>query len=1200
MKRILLLHLVLLLCNGLCNAQTNSIDIGSANQNINPATTFNAWTVFAEGPDMQSSLCFNDGSGRGNTSGPPGSAPSSATLPILTQGPATKAYLLTTFPGWPAGSYLSCFNGNTIYNPIPGSTDATFGIFHYNISSCSMTIRRKFLICSSTTQTVNFSINVTADNYLNTIIVDADSTSPVIIYNTGAFSLPGVGPINGNATLAPGIHTIDIKCSDAEDQNTSYGIWYLFPSGQHEWNPFGVAITGNITTAGNVLLNTASIPAVSAITGNSNTCANSTTSLSDATAGGNWSSSNTAIATVSAAGVVTGIAPGNVVISYTVGTGPCSNIATQNLTVTNCTPALCTGTLGAPIVNITFGSGSSNPGPQLSAAVPGATTTYTFASYAVGNPPFPPPNDGYYELANVVPFNSAWFTGAPDHTGNTNGYMAMFNASPSPGEFYRQTVTSLCPGTTYEFAAWIANVVDPAILPGAILPNITFNILDPTTNAVLASYNSGDIAMSSSMTWKQYGSLFTMPAGLSSIILVLSNNNIGGGAQPGNDLVIDDITFRPCGPTTIAALDKDSICQGNNVTLEGNVSGGLHNPAYQWQISTDGGVTFVDIPGATTLNYTESGLTQGTYQFQLLSAEAVNISTATCRFVSNIVTLKVGSSSIAVNAGNDSLICKNSSFALSGSGTNIVQYAWTPKTYLSDSTLQNPTATITATTKFYLAATNAAGCTAVDSVTMTVQNLPVKTNNDTAVCAGNTIQLNTNGANSYSWSPSTGLTNTGIANPVDTSTAANTIQYIVKGTSTIGCSANDTVNITINPNPVVQTNNDTAICNGSFVQLNTTGANTYSWTPITNISNPGIGNPTAHPTSLTQYVVTGTISSTGCSAKDSVTITVNQKPTIIKSNDTTICNNASVQLVATGGTGYQWTPAATLTDPTINNPVASPIANTTYDVTITDANNCSNTDSIKVTIRPTPVFTVTPDTLVCSLGAVQLNASGGDIYSWTPSSLVDNPAISDPHAITNTTTTYTVHITESACNVSADLTTKLSLAPPLNITINKANDIDCSNGSSQLLASGADNYTWISGSGLNKNNVPNPIATPLTTQQYVVKGNTADGCVGYDSITVFVNFTDNDNGYYVPSAFTPNGDGLNDCFGIKNWGVLEQFDLSIYNRWGTRIFHTNNQADCWDGTFQEERSDQDTYIYIITATTPCGNVFRKGSLTLIR
>ena len=86
----------------------------------------------------------------------------------------------------------------------------------------------------------------------------------------------------------------------------------------------------------------------------------------------------------------------------------------------------------------------------------------------------------------------------------------------------------------------------------------------------------------------------------------------------------------------------------------------------------------------------------------------------------------------------------------------------------------------------------------------------------------------------------------------------------------------------------------------------------------------------------------------------------------------------------------------------------------------------------------------------------------------------------------------------------------------------------------------------------------------------------------------------------MPNAFTPNNDGLNDCYGIKFWGVIQELDFGIYNRWGERIFHTSNPNDCWDGTYKGVQQNPDVYVYLITAKTFCGKVFKKGTFTLIR
>jgi len=231
---------------------------------------------------------------------------------------------------------------------------------------------------------------------------------------------------------------------------------------------------------------------------------------------------------------------------------------------------------------------------------------------------------------------------------------------------------------------------------------------------------------------------------------------------------------------------------------------------------------------------------------------------------------------------------------------------------------------------------------------------------------------------------------------------------------------------------------------------------------------------------------------------------------------------------------------------------------------------------------------------------VQLNASGGDEYLWTPQGAVNNPSIPDPLTNITATTTYSVQITESTCNNSAKLTTTVTLSPPLNITTSKSNDLDCSIGSANLLATGAYSYVWSPATGLNDTSIADPIASPLSTTTYTVKGSSTDGCVGYDTITVYTNYADNAAGYYMPNAFTPNGDGVNDCYGIRYWGLIEKLDFTIYDRWGNQVFYTNDPGTCWDGRYKGQPADAGAYVYYIKAITACGSVNRKGALVLIR
>jgi gliding motility-associated-like protein len=414
-----------------------------------------------------------------------------------------------------------------------------------------------------------------------------------------------------------------------------------------------------------------------------------------------------------------------------------------------------------------------------------------------------------------------------------------------------------------------------------------------------------------------------------------------------------------------------------------------------------------------------------------------------------------------------------------------------------------------------------------------------------------------------------------------------------------GCDSIITLHLTVNPLPIVKTNNDTTICKGTSFQVNTTGAITYSWSPSTGLAFPdNTSDPIINTTTPIRYIVTGIANN--CPASDTLNIGINPIPVVYKSNDVTICKDSSTRIYANGGLGFQWSPNSSLVfDNYINDPIASPLVTTIYHVVVTDVNDCSNSDSIKVSVRPPAIFSISPDAGACANIPTQLLASGGNTYLWSPASLVSDPAIRNPTTSITSSTTYSVLIKENTCGTSANLSTTLTLLPGLSISANKSNDLDCYTSSATLSATGADQYIWSPATGLNNVNVAEPIAKPFATQKYIVKGTDADGCFGFDSVTVFGNYTDR-LVYNMANAFSPNNDGVNDCYGIKYFGVISDFTFMIFNRWGQQMFSTNDPSACWDGTFQGQNAPIGTYVYYIRAITACGTTEKKGTVVLIR
>jgi gliding motility-associated-like protein len=374
---------------------------------------------------------------------------------------------------------------------------------------------------------------------------------------------------------------------------------------------------------------------------------------------------------------------------------------------------LCKGSLGDPIVNITFGSGS-NPGKPLAAA----TTSYQY----VGNDC---PNDGFYTVRNSTAncFNGSWHAIAADHTGNTNGYFMLVNATYQPGAFYLETVRGLCSNTTFEFAAWVTNVHRPSACSGnGIQPNLTFTI-EKTDGTVLSTYNTGNIPPTASPTWQQVGFFFTTPVGNTEVVLRMVNNAPGGC---GNDIALDDITLRPCGPDITASIVGEtstslSFCEGEarNYTLTGTVMAGYTNPSLQWQQNIDSS-GWVDIPGATATTLATdfpATMKAGTYLYRLSAAEAGNMGSPACRTASNPISFIIGAKPYA-NAGPDKSILEGDAAHLEGEAKGgDIEYSWSPVLNMNNAHLLNPEVTPPTGTDYILTVVSKLGCgTATDTM----------------------------------------------------------------------------------------------------------------------------------------------------------------------------------------------------------------------------------------------------------------------------------------------------------------------------------------------------------------------------------------------------------------------------------------------------------------------------------------------------
>lgn len=426
----------------------------------------------------------------------------------------------------------------------------------------------------------------------------------------------------------------------------------------------------------------------------------------------------------------------------------------------------------------------------------------------------------------------------------------------------------------------------------------------------------------------------------------------------------------------------------------------------------------------------------------------------------------------------DVTICFGDTTQISASGA--VSYSWSPNTNISDANIADPEVWPPITTTYVVDAVDANGCELSDSVEVTVQPLPVAdAGQDVAICDGECTNLQASGGVTYSWSPSNGLSNPNVSNPEACPDVTTT--YFVDVSDQFGCENSDSVIVTVNPLPTIDAGPDGIVCNGVGVQLNASGGDSYVWSPATGLSDPNIANPVALPSVPTEYIVEGT-DANGCSNTDTVFVDVFLVDAI---GDTVVCIGDTAQLGAIGGVSWTWTPGTGLSDASAQFPEANPSATTVYTVVADDGTGCLATDSVTVVVSPLPNAFAGFDQGVCAGDNAQLNATGGVVYSWSPSTGLSDPNISNPVVtFTTDTATYIVTVTDVVGCVNSDTVTVWQ--EPLPDAIAGPDTTICFGQSVQLFSGGGETYSWSPAAGLNNPNVQNPTASPLSTTTYTV------------------------------------------------------------------------------------------------------------------
>ena len=451
-----------------------------------------------------------------------------------------------------------------------------------------------------------------------------------------------------------------------------------------------------------------------------------------------------------------------------------------------------------------------------------------------------------------------------------------------------------------------------------------------------------------------------------------------------------------------------------------------------------------------------------------------------------------------VDGGLDEAICIGDQVQLSVSGATT--YDWSPPTGLDDSQISSPLFSGTSTTLFTVTGTDANGCENSDDIEVVVNPLPiVDAGSDVEICSGFTTQLVASGATDYTWNPIANLDDANVSNPVFSGVA--TTLFTVTGTDGNGCVNTDDVEVIVNGLPVADAGADLEICVGQTAQLSASGAANFSWDPSAGLDDATIANPTFSGTTTTLFTVTVTDAS-GCQDTDVVEVTVHALPNVAASADVAICIGDQTQLSVSGADTYVWTPGADLDDETSVSPTFSGLSTTQFNVTGTDVNGCVNTDDVEVIVNPLPVVDAGFDEAICFGDVLQLEATGATNYAWNPASDLDNAAISNPIFSGGSTTTFTVTVTDdNGCVNTDEVTITVNQLPAVDAGVDQSM---CEGESVQLTVAGIGSPIWFPGGSLSNPTISNPVATPTTTQEYVVRITDAAGCLNTDTVIVTV------------------------------------------------------------------------------------------------
>ncbi|MFH1320742.1 MAG: PKD domain-containing protein [Bacteroidota bacterium] len=675
-----------------------------------------------------------------------------------------------------------------------------------------------------------------------------------------------------------------------------------------------------------------------------------------------------------------------------------------------------------------------------------------------------------------------------------------------------------------------------------------------------------------------------------------------------------------------SAINNGSVCEGAILTLSGGPVGML---AYLWT----GPDSFISLSQSPVVSTNATTAMAGVYTLTVIDANDCIDDTNTT------VTVNTNPSA---STTNNSPVCEGAILTLTGGQSGMSSYSWTgPDSFssLSQSPIVSTNATTAMAGVYTLTVIDTNGCTDDTNTTVTVNTNPsASATNSGPVCEGAILTLTggPGGMSSYSWTGPDSFSSLS-QSPTVSINATTTMAgvYTLSVTDTNGCTDDTNTTVTVNTNPSASAINNGPVCEGAILSLTggAGGMSSYSWIGPDSFSSL-LQSPVVSINATTAMAGVYTLTVTdanGCTDDTNTTVTVNANPSASATNNYLVCEGAILTLA--GGPGgmsfYSWVGpdsfSSLLQSPIVSTNATSAIAGV-YTLIVTDANGCIDDTTLQVEVYTLPQPGLTADTSrFCSPWCVEFtdksNITSGSIAEWAwdvdNDGNVDYTTQNPTHCYINgdqISITYDVTLIATSSGGCSDTLTMVDMITvwpnpvagfmadpnPASILYPYITFTNTSSGAISdpviYLWNFGDSTTWV---GFDTIHAYNDTDTGTYTVELFVEN--SFGCFNTIALNVVI---EGDYTLFMPNAFTPNKDDINDTFFPMAIGIDEkEFEMYIFDRWGDIIYETNDINKPWDGRANNGRelAQEDVYVWLIYTKDILGKRHQYiGHVTLIR